>query len=177
MIVRDLEWGDFTPIVENFLALYDEVVENPDLGISLFPKRPSWGEEAEWFAGLYRRVLEGSTVAAVAVEEGRVVGLCTADRRKPARETEHIGVVGLLVAQPWRGRGIGKSLLGRVIERSRGKFEILELSVFHSNTKARGLYQSLGFRPWGLFPGGILRDGRRTDLEYMSLELGPVPRP
>jgi ribosomal protein S18 acetylase RimI-like enzyme len=177
MVVRELEWADFTALVENYLALYDEVVEDADVGISLFPKRPSWGEEAEWFGRLYRRVLEGTSVAAVAEEQGTAVGLCTVDQRQPTVETQHVGVVGLLVAKPWRGQGIGKSLLRQVIEQSRGTFEILTLSVFLSNTHARGLYRSVGFKAWGVLPGGILRAGHRTDLEFMSLELAPVAPP
>ncbi|MCI4347199.1 MAG: hypothetical protein L3J97_01095 [Thermoplasmata archaeon] len=56
MMVRDLAWADFPRVVENYYALYEEVQGNPDLGISLFPVRPSLGEEREWFAHLFRRI-------------------------------------------------------------------------------------------------------------------------
>ncbi len=171
MVVRDLAWSDFTALVENYFALYEEVLENPDIGVSLFPQRPTLGEEAEWFARLYRRVQEGVAVASVAEEQGRAVGLCNVERKTHA-EGQHIGVLGILVAREWRRKGIGRALLEHTIVRCRGRFEFLELAVFASNTHARTLYQSLGFRPWGVEPQAILRGGRRTDLEHMMLHLG-----
>lgn len=172
MVIRDLAWGDFPQLVENYYALYDEVKENPDLGISLFPQRPTMGEEAEWFAHLFGRVGEGTSVAAVAEEQGNAVGLCHVDREALLREGHHMGVFGISVARAWRGRGIGTALLQHVIARCRGKFQLVRLSVFSSNTGARKLYGSVGFRPWGVLPKGILRDGRFTDLEHMVLDLG-----
>jgi GNAT superfamily N-acetyltransferase len=174
MKIRDLAWGDFSYVTENYFELYDEVKENPDLGISLLPQRPAFGDEVEWFARLFRRTQEGNSVAAVAEEGGRVVGLCAVDRKGPHQEEQHIGVLGISVARRWRGKGIGKALLQAVIERCRGKFELLELSVYGSNLHARQLYRSVGFRPWGLLPKGIQRGDRYIDLEYMVMELTPV---
>jgi ribosomal protein S18 acetylase RimI-like enzyme len=78
------------------------------------------------------------------------------------------------VGRPWRGRGIGRALLRAAIDRSRGRFELVELSVFATNTRARKLYESVGFRSWGVLPKGIQRQGRPIDLEHMVLELGSV---
>jgi len=176
MVIRDLAWGDFHPIVESYYALYDEVKESPDLGISLFAQRPTMGHEGEWFAGLWRRIDEGASLASVAVEDGKAVALCHVDRSE-APEARHVGVLGILVARAWRGRGIGKELLRYTLDRCRGRFEIVELSVFVSNTRARRLYESLGFRSWGIEPKGLLRGGRYTDLEHMTLDLTPgTPR-
>jgi ribosomal protein S18 acetylase RimI-like enzyme len=175
MVIRDIAWRDFPDLTENYLALYEEVGENPDLGISLFPQRPTIGEEAEWFSGLFRRVQEGNCVASVAEEDGRAVGLCNVDRKAPHQEAHHIGVLGIMVARPYRGRGIGRSLLRYAIARCREKFEILELSVFDSNVRARELYRSLGFRSWGVQPKAILREGKYTDLDHMILDLGTHP--
>jgi ribosomal protein S18 acetylase RimI-like enzyme len=175
MVVRDLAWGDFRDLLENYYALYDEVRENPDLGISLLPDRPSLGEEVDWFAHLFRGVQEGVVVASVAEEEGRAIGLCTVHRKAPTQESRHIGVLGISVARAWRAKGIGRALLTHVIDRCRVKFELLELSVFVSNTRARELYRSVGFRSWGVLPNGILREGRHTDLEHMFLELEHRP--
>jgi ribosomal protein S18 acetylase RimI-like enzyme len=175
MAVRDLLWTDFEPIVEAYYALYDEVRENPDLGVSLFAQRPTMGHEAEWFAGLWRGIDEGASLAAVGVEEGRAIALCTVARHE-GPEARHIGVLGIMVARAWRHRGIGRELLRYVIERSRGRFEMLELSVFVSNAPARELYRSVGFRTWGVEPKGLLRASIYTDVEHMTLELKP-PRP
>lgn len=172
VVVRDLVWADFPDLLQNYFALYEEFQTNPDLGISLFPTKPGIGEEAEWFARLFRRVSEGNAVAAVAEEGGHAVGLCTVDRRGTLRDNQHLGILGILIAAPWRGRGIGRALLRSAIESSRGKYELIELSVLRSNVRARALYESVGFRSWGVLPKAILRDGRYTDLEHMVLELG-----
>jgi RimJ/RimL family protein N-acetyltransferase len=177
MVIRDLAWGDYPQLAENYFAMYDEVKENPEFGISLLPERPTMSEEADWFVHLYRRVLDGAAVAAVAEEEGKAVGLCTVDRKGPHEEGRHIGVLGISVARPWRGRGIGRALLHYVIARCQGKFELLELNVYASNAPARTLYKSVGFRAWGTLPKGIRRGGRHIDLEHMVLELPTAPSP
>jgi L-amino acid N-acyltransferase YncA len=177
MVVRDLDWRDFNDLVGNYLGLYEGTRTDPDIGIPLFSQPPSLGEEAQWFAGLFRRVSEGTTVAVVAEEGGRAVGLCTIDQRGPHPETQHVGTLGILIAPARRGRGIGRLMIQRAIERSRGKFESIQLSVLKSNVRARGLYESLGFRSWGVSPKAVLRKGRYTDLEFMSLDLQSGERP
>ena len=170
--VRDLAWDDFPGLVQIYLALYDEVEENPDLGITLFEKRPTMSEEVAWFATLYRMVLDGDAISSVAELEGHVVGICTVRRKGPARESKHFGSLGIFVAKGSRGHGIGRALLERVLERCRSKFEFVELTVFASNVRARDLYRSLGFRSWGTLPRAVLRAGKYTDSEHMVLALG-----
>jgi RimJ/RimL family protein N-acetyltransferase len=176
MVIRGLGWGDFDSLVDNYFALYDEVLDNPDLGISLFPQRPTRGEEAEWFADLYRAVEEGHAVARVAEEDRRAIALCTVRRRGPHREALHIGVLGISVARAWRRRGLGRQLIASALEGCAGKFELVELSVFATNQHARTLYASLGFREWGTLARGVLRDGRYTDIVHMVLVLSPPAR-
>jgi RimJ/RimL family protein N-acetyltransferase len=175
MVIRDLAWGDFPYLLENYDSLYDEVQDNPDLGIPLFPQRPSLGEEVDWFAHLYRQVQEGSCVVAVAEEEGKAVGLCSVHRRGPHAEVQHVGVLGIMVARHWRRRGIGRALLRQVLDQCRGTFESVDLTVFVSNSHARELYRSVGFRPWGIRTKAVLRGGRHIDVEHMTLELGATP--
>jgi RimJ/RimL family protein N-acetyltransferase len=173
--IRDLEWGDFPMTVENYLALYDEVLEVPDLGVSLFPVRPAMQDEADWFARLFKVAREGTGVAVVAEEGGQVIGLCTV-RPLGEQENQHVGSVGILVARGHRGRGVGRALMCAALDQSRAKFEQLHLSVFQTNAPARHLYESLGFREWGIFPNAIKRDGRYYDLVHMSLNLNQEPR-
>jgi ribosomal protein S18 acetylase RimI-like enzyme len=169
--VREVRWEDFPSLVENYYALYEEVQENPDLGIGLFEERPTLASEVAWFARLYRGVLEGEVVAAVADEEGRAVGLCTV-HRAGGPESGHYGILAILVARQHRGRGVGRALLVSVIERCRSKYEALELTVFASNSAARHLYDSLGFRKVGVLPKMVLRKGQHTDVEQMVLDFG-----
>jgi L-amino acid N-acyltransferase YncA len=171
MVVRDLRWEDFAPLTESHWALYDEVNEDPDLGISLLPVRPTLGEEAEWFARMFRRVQEGGSVAVVAEERGRAVGLCNVDPKGPQREGKHVGVLGISMARDWRGRGIGRALMAGALDQCRGKFEIVELVLYATNARARSLYESLGFRVWGTQPRAVRRGDRYIDAVYMQLQL------
>jgi ribosomal protein S18 acetylase RimI-like enzyme len=173
--IRELEWNDFPALVATYYALYDEVQTNPEIGITLFPERPSFGDEIDWFASLFRAVHERTAVAVIAEEDRHAVGHCVV-RPNSGPESRHVGVVGLLVDRAWRARGIGRALLTEAIARSRGQFEILELSLFATNVHARRLYESLGFRTWGTLTNGIRRTGRYIDHEYMVLQLAaPVP--
>jgi L-amino acid N-acyltransferase YncA len=175
MTVRELRWDDFQAITEWYWAMYDEVLEDPDLGISFFAKRPTLGEEAEWFARLFRQVQEGKSVVAVGEEAGRAVGLCVVGPKGPTLESAHIGVLGITIAKGWRGKGIGRALMVRVLADCRGKYEIVELGLFATNTRARALYESLGFRAWGVQPKGCRRGERYIDHVSMQLELGAAP--
>ncbi len=181
MGIRELAWADFPSITELYYALYDEVKENPDLGITLFATRPSVGEEAEWFARLYHRVLDGNSVAMVAEVDGRAVGLCTIDRKGVSAEMAHIGVLGIMVGKAFRRRGFGKLLLRESLARCPGKYEFVELGVFATNLHAQGLYRSFGFRPWGTLPKGVRRNGVYTDHVHMVVEIPsatpPAPAP
>ncbi|SFV04100.1 Acetyltransferase (GNAT) family protein [Polaromonas sp. YR568] len=47
----------------------------------------------------------------------------------------------------------------------------VNLTVFLPNTAAIGLYQSLGFEPYGLEPEAIRLDGTFHDGQHMSLLL------
>jgi|HubBroStandDraft_3_1064219.scaffolds.fasta_scaffold386609_1 L-amino acid N-acyltransferase YncA len=171
MNVRSLAWADFPHLTEVYYSLYDEVRENPNLGVTLFASPPTLSEETDWFARLFRRVLDGNAVALVAEEEGRAVALCTVDRKGPSPEVGHIGVVGIMVGAAWRRRGIGKALLQQVIVECKGRFDLLELTVFSSNGGAIVLYRSLGFTTWGTLPKGVRRNGTYTDVEHMFLVL------
>jgi RimJ/RimL family protein N-acetyltransferase len=168
--IRDLAWEDYPSLVKNYLALYEEVRDNPDVGISLFPRPPTLGEEAEWFSGMYQAVQDGSSIAVVAEDAGRAIGICNV-RRMGQLENQHLGVLGILVARGERHRGVGKALMQAALERCRGKFDLVELSVFETNTVARRLYESLGFRVWGTLPSAIKRNSRYIDAVHMILDL------
>ena len=121
---------------------------------------------------LFKSAQDGSGVAVVAEEAGRAVGLCNV-QRTVMPEARHIGGLGILVARGQRRRGVGKALMRGALDRCRGKFDLVTLSVFESNGHARRLYESMGFRAWGTLPRAIKRDGRYINLVYMVLDLGP----
>jgi RimJ/RimL family protein N-acetyltransferase len=173
VIVRPLRWSDFEPLVRIYYDLYEERSEGVPIGIHLFHERPSPADEAEWFSGLFRRVLKEEDVVVVAEVEGRPVGQCTIGPVGPTRhsETGHVGILGILVDRQYRGQGIGTALLKRSLEECRGKFELVRLSVFADNDGAKRLYARLGFRPCGTLPRAIKRGNQYIDEDLMFLDL------
>ncbi len=173
VVVRELRWTDFDPLRETYYLLYEERETNPVLGIHLFAERPSLADEVRWFAGLYERVLRGDAVVRVAEVDGRVVGNCVVGRigATATAENGHLGLLGILVHRDFRGRGVGRALLRSTLEGCRGVFELVHLSVWVENPRARRLYEEFGFVPIGRVPAGNRRGNRYHDDDLMILDL------
>ncbi|MCH8857355.1 MAG: GNAT family N-acetyltransferase, partial [Proteobacteria bacterium] len=83
-------------------------------------------------------------------------------------------LIGMMVADTHRGRGIGRALLAAAITRLRATPGLAQvtLSVTAGNQAAIGLYESQGFERYGRLTDAIrLPDGRRLDKELMRLVL------
>lgn len=85
----------------------------------------------------------------VAEVKGLLVGWADlVPRTEPSRR--HVGRVGMGVARPWRSQGIGRRLLGALIEDAGASGCLrLELEVFTHNATAVGLYRAMGFQEEG----------------------------
>jgi RimJ/RimL family protein N-acetyltransferase len=104
----------------------------------------------------------------VAVADGEVVGELHVDPTPFG-----FGEVGMMVAAPWRGRGVGTALLVAAIDwaRQRGLHK-LSLGVFPGNERALALYRKLGFVEEGRRVQHMRRaSGELWDLIEMGLLL------
>ena len=157
--IRELRWTDFESLVAGYLPAYDERARGEPIGIVLFDTPPTIAAEMDWFAGMFRRVLDGATIARVADDAGTAVGLCTIERAGPGARTEvaHVGVLGVYVRASHRGRGIGRALIAAVLEAASGTFSVVKLDVFATNPKAQRLYESFGFVECGRLPRAVRR--------------------
>jgi len=109
--------------------------------------------------------LDGTFVAAVDEER---VGMLHVDA------TSHgFGELGMLVARPWRGRGVGSALLDAATVWARGRgLHKLSLSVFAHNDAAIALYRRHGFVEEGRRIKHYRRDsGELWDAVDMGLPL------
>lgn len=176
MTVRELRWGDFPGWVDLYYDRYEEVKTNPELGVFLQPVRPTVGDEAALFGEVYRKTLAGTDIARVAEEDGRLVGLCTIHGHDRHVEDRHVGVLGIAVRREFRRRGVGHALVGAAVEASRGRFEVLQLSVIDANTGAQRLYERHGFEPCGRYPRAFKRGERYFDEILMWRPVEPAPR-
>ena len=104
--------------------------------------------------------------------DGRVAGCCQVDFQTRMK-TAHRGTVAIGLRKAYWGLGIGTAMFREMIDVSRRRgLMILELEFIEGNTRARALYEKMGFRIVGLRPDGIrLRDGTLCNEYLMQLRL------
>ena len=112
-------------------ALYRALLH--DLTVELLP----WNEDAQR-AVVFRAIDEG-LVQMVEVD-GAPVGWLQVNEGPDAIE-----LAQLYVAPEWQGRGIGSGLVTEVLQRGGATDRPVRLSVMRNNSRARALYERLGF--------------------------------
>ena len=102
---------------------------------------------------------------------------CERDERAKVRHIGH--VVGMIVHESVRGRGIGLALAEGCVTLARGRqgIEMLTLSVTSGNTAAIRLYERVGFMRYGLLEHALRVGERYHDKELMVLRLEPEDSP
>lgn len=122
----------------------------------------------------YLRAVRNSEHAAVLVAEaadGALVGrLSIARDQHPS--SPHVADLGIMVAEGWRRRGVGRALMAAAVDWAHAVgIDKLELHVFPHNTAAIALYESLGWQREGLRRAHYVRAGERVDVVLMALLL------
>jgi len=175
--IRPARNDDIDDLRRIYLRLYDERDAGVPVGITLFLTRPSPEDERLWYERQFERASSGDLIYLVAEVGGHAVGSCTISRVGPtdASEEAHVGELGILVAEGMRDQGVGSALLERSIVEARAKFEVVFLSVFSNNVRARRLYERFGFAVCGHLPHVVRRGGEYFDEERMVLLLSNTP--
>jgi ribosomal protein S18 acetylase RimI-like enzyme len=89
-----------------------------------------------------------------------------------ARNKRHKGTLFGVYVCPYRRRaGLGKALVGAVIDHARGRVEQLHAAVVTTAEPARALYRRLGFEPYGLEPRALKVGQQYFDQELLVLAL------
>ena len=131
------------------------------------------GMTVEQEAAFIQRMTQGENCLFLVCEvEGRVAGCCQVDFQTRMK-TAHRGTVAIGLRKAYWGLGIGTAMFREMIDASRRRgLMILELEFIEGNTRARALYEKMGFRIVGLRPDGIrLRDGTLCNEYLMQLRL------
>jgi len=95
-------------------------------------------------------------------------------RTKEGRRLRHSASLNsLMVERSHHGAGIGRLLVAHLIDfaRSLGTIRQITLVVNEANLPARRLYDSFGFRQFGLEPDAILHEGRYCATQHLQLSL------
>jgi RimJ/RimL family protein N-acetyltransferase len=162
--IRNAEPGDAAALVE--LA---EAVGAEEGGWLIADGRwRSVSEERRYLKAIRRHAYAAVFVAVVG---DRIVGRLSIGRdAHPA--SEHVADVGLMVAEGFRRRGIGRTLMeaAEAWGREYGVRKI-ELHVFPHNEPALALYEQLGYRRVGCRRGHFRRSDGFVDAILMEKEL------
>lgn len=165
MICRRLTLIDLESYFENrlralknspsaFLTTYDEEIAK---GQSHFEKTLSHlGNEKAIFGAI-----ENNQVIAT-------IGIYQQDRPKTAHKA---GIWGMYVDEAFRKKGIGLKLLDSAIQFAHNEMKVkqIHLSIESTNKAARSLYESKGFKVWGVEPQAMKTNNHYFNEDHMVL--------
>ena len=106
------------------------------------------------------------------VVDGRIVGNCQISLRTGKKDSHRASVAIALLQEFW-SLGIGTRMFEEMfrIARERNGVRQIELDFIEGNSRARHLYEKMGFRITGVKPDAIrMKDGTFAN-EYMMLKL------
>lgn len=132
----------------------------------------SYDEEAALSEAEWRKKFEAGTKY-VAVALGKYVGLAGATFEKKIKLQHTADLAGFYVVAEYRGKGIGRALLERILSdlRSNPKIMKVRLAVGTTQTNAIKLYRDLGFVETGVARkavkiGDVYYDHMRMELIF-----------
>jgi L-amino acid N-acyltransferase YncA len=108
----------------------------------------------------------------VAAAEGTLLGTATMGPNRPGPGA-HVGTASFLVSADARGQGVGRALVGYVVDwHRRHHFRAIQFNaVVETNTAAVALWTSLGFTVVGTVPGAF----RHPEHGYVGLHVMHLP--
>jgi len=164
MQIRDATEAD----VPEIQAIYAHHVLH---GTGTFDVEPPSAEE---MLQRFRKALDGGGVWLVATDDTGVLGYAyyTQFRERPA----YAWCVedSIYVRDDVRGQGVGKALVGRLVEEAtaRGMRQMVAVIGDSENVGSIGAHASLGFQVVGTLRSAGLKFGRWLDVVYMQRALG-----
>jgi len=118
----------------------------------------------------YTGWLTNSTVFG-AFQNSHLIGTASFTQQSGLKDS-HKGLLRAMYVRPTARRtGAGRQLVQAIIDTARQKVEQVQLSVVSDNQPALRLYQSLGFRQYGLEKNALKHNGTYSDEILMFLDL------
>ena len=118
----------------------------------------------------YTGWLTNSTVLG-AYQDSQLIGTASFTVSSGLKDS-HKGLLRAMYVRPTHRRtGAGRQLVQAILQTARQKVEIILLAVVSTNQPAIRLYQSLGFRQYGLEKNALKHNGKYSDEILMSLDL------
>jgi ribosomal protein S18 acetylase RimI-like enzyme len=114
--------------------------------------------------------LAGSEVLG-AFAKGELLGIVGL-RVPPGLKEVHKGLLwGMYVRPQARQTGVGKRLVGSLLDAARPRIELVQLFVWEGNSAARRLYESFGFIEYGLERNAVKHEGTYYHMVLMAKSL------
>jgi RimJ/RimL family protein N-acetyltransferase len=137
----------------------------------LYNTRFTLKEEEQWKKGMIEAFRKKNGYMLMARVDGKLAGNsgCTRGKYKEKGNVQ----LGVAVAKPYRGLGLGEALLKLNVKTAkrffRSKPRNIWLSVFATNRAAYALYRKLKFKKFAVFPKWLYHEGRHVDHVFMKL--------
>ena len=105
----------------------------------------------------------------VADVNATVVGWASLNRFNPREAYDHVADFSVYVERNWRGKGVGRRLLDRLVGIARGfGYHKMVLAALNHNAAGVALYTSAGFTRVGVYREQGQLDGRWVDVLLME---------
>ncbi len=143
-------------------VIYNQGIEDRVATLEIELRTPE--ERQEWLAA---RGPRHPVIVADAL--GQVVGWASLNQFNSRPAYQHVADLSVYVERGWRGKGVGRRLLERVIELARQiGYHKMVLAGFPFNTAGVALYERMGFRTVGIYKEQGLLDGKWVDTIIME---------
>jgi ribosomal protein S18 acetylase RimI-like enzyme len=126
----------------------------------------------ETIALRFRNAWEGNFTLG-AFDNDNLVGMATFIRETGLKERHKGRIYGVYVTSTQRGRGVGRALLGALLEmvKQDSSLEQILLAVATCQIAARQLYRDLGFETYGTEPNALKVGETYIDEDHMVLRV------
>jgi RimJ/RimL family protein N-acetyltransferase len=119
-------------------------------------------EQVDWLSRRLAAIEKSEVIQIVAEVNGCIIANTDLTIKKGSRS--HVGDIGIIIREGYRDIGIGTEMLNQlIIQAHERNLKLLTMGVFSTNTRAKHVYEKLGFRECGRIPGEIFKNGQYID--------------
>ena len=125
-------------------------------------------EEEQYITSVVKQIEEKKYLMLSLWVDGVLAG--NSDVRMQSDALKHEGIFGIALRKAFRGKGLGKLLMGKVLEHAENELpdlHVITLGVFGENMIGREMYKKFGFKEYGWLPESIIRKGTFDDHIFM----------
>lgn len=168
MTIRKIEKSDLNK-ARGFQKLINGLVAEE--AKILWKEKLSVKTEKDWLEKLLKETKRKSKVYLFAYDGNMIVGSVAIGLQTQRRD--HIGEMDILIANGYRGMGLGKYLMLEIMKLAKKELrpspKIFQLEVYENNKPAIALYKKMGFKIVGKIPKQIQYKGRLIG-EYIMIK-------